>query len=919
MLKKQLFLFLVILTILLSLNIIFANDTSHNITKLDSQNNITNNIHSNIIDKINKENYTYNSSNEVKENSKTNIRVDASDVKAFSSQNISLKYNVYSEDNSKVNIRNAILKINDRTVSKTNVTEGIVNFNFIVPSLNEGNHTITIKTGETNIYQQSVINKTLSIYRRNITITTNNFTSFAGKNNILKVCVKTTDNNMNVNISKIIIKISGKTVSSSSVVNGIAMFNFTTPDLRNGTYDMILKTGDTTLYNHAEFLGKFRVNRQNLLISSHDLTSYAGQKISLTTNIQTKGYKNITNIPILLKINNSTIISTKINNSNIKFDFITPYLKKGDYPILIKIGESTFYNSAEITKKLTIYAKNITITSNNLTGYAGKNLSFVVKFTSGYENVNISNSVIKLNEATITNQKVINGVATYSFIVPKLKEGNYSLTIKTGDTVLYNNATKNIRFTIKNPLKSNIFAESVQSVPTKNIQLQVNITDELNNTVNEGNLNFYLNNKKIDVTKTSYNTFSIQKQNIGIYDIKIEYTSNKYESAEKNIKLTVNPISNYNIKLVYNPSLFSGEKPKIRALVKNNSKNTVNKGNVKFYLNNKYLGWSDTKNNLSSLRINITENEGYYPVKVEYYLNNNFICADSRYLYIHKKIEQKEQNVYITLAGDLISNSKTNSNKKDVYFVMDRTTATYNYSPNDMKIMNTIAYTLISEGFNVKTIKNGPGETYNVALNMYNKNVKNSICFILCNGVDANVIREYLKGYDNRLTTVRNRGNDIVMGWFYGAGNIYDTDGEYYYWLNKAWDDNYSKWGGMSYPRKTAEKDGIKIIYQKDDLIGNKIASLFLKLYGSKYTEKVEKNSLLSLKTNIYTTNNKKINGNLIYTINGKIIKNMTTTSNLNTLYYKMPDVAGTYNIKVTYYSNNKPVCTTYDRYIKVY
>ena len=156
------------------------------------------------------------------------------------------------------------------------------------------------------------------------------------------------------------------------------------------------------------------------------------------------------------------------------------------------------------------------------------------------------------------------------------------------------------------------------------------------------------------------------------------------------------------------------------------------------------------------------------------------------------------------------------------------------------------------------------------------------------------------------------------MGWFHGAGDIYNPDGEYYYWLPKAWDDNYSSWGGMSNPRKTAEKDGIKIIYEKNDLIGNKIAESFVKLYGGNFTEVVAKNTKLSLKTNLYTTNNQKISGNIVYTLNGKVIKNVTTTTDSYTFNYVMPNVSGTYNLKVSYYANNKLVCTTGDRYIKV-
>ncbi len=494
------------------------------------------------------------------------------------------------------------------------------------------------------------------------------------------------------------------------------------------------------------------------------------------------------------------------------------------------------------------------------------------------------------------------------------------------------NKTGNVIFTVKAPTQeirnilyiheayaSNMFVKNIQSYNTEDIQVPVNVTDELNNTINEGILDLYLNNKKIQTKEvTTSNLFIIPKQKTGVYDIKIVFTSPEYKTISKTVKLTVNPKNDYTIRVTENPSLITGQRGTLRGQVHNIiTRKTINTGTVKFYFDNKYIGSSNTKNNLSSYKLVMPEKAGEHTVKVEYYQNNKFITAATDTVYVNKRQEQIAQNTFITLQGDLISNTKITSTKKDVYFAMDRTTASYNYSPNDMKIMNNIAYNLRSNGFNVKTVKNGPGETYETANYMYKNNIRNSICFVLCNGVDANVIREYLKGYDRLLTTVRNRGNDIVLGWFYGAGDIYNPEGEYYYWLEKAWDDNYSNWGGIANARKTMEKDGIKIVYEKYDLNGDDVARSFTKLYGGKITENVTKNSDISLKTNIYTTNNQKINGNVVYTLNNKIIHNASVTGNSYTFKYTMPSITGTYNLKATYYSNNKAVCST-NRTLKV-
>ena len=502
--------------------------------------------------------------------------------------------------------------------------------------------------------------------------------------------------------------------------------------------------------------------------------------------------------------------------------------------------------------------------------------------------------------------------------IKKLNAGKHKLTLKySSDT--YWNSTKKASIKV-NKIDSNLFANSMQATANNNIYIPINVTDQLNNTINEGKLLVYHNNK-LQTTKKVQNTnkVKINKQKIGFYTVKIKYDSTNYKSKTQKIILTVNPKSSYTMRIIRSATFTTSIPSKIRAITRN-GKNTLSTGFVQFYINNQYIGTNLTKNNLTTKPFKLPDKAGNYVFKAKYYDNNkNFKIADAIIMNVPEKEAQIPQNTFITIASDLINNSKVTTTKKDVYFAMDRTTGDTNYSPNDMKIMNNIANNLKTNGFNIKAIKSGPGETYEIARLMYNRNIHDSICFILCNGVDANVIREYLYGYDNLLSTVRRRGNDIVMGWFYGAGDIYNPDGEYYYYLPKAWDDNYSRWGGMANPRKTAENDGIKVIYERYDLKGNEVANSFIKLYGGKVTKTLNPGQTINIKTVLYKTDNTIItSGNIVYTLNGKVIKNMTINSNTVNFKYKMPTTKGTYNLKATYYLNNNKICNTHDRYIRI-
>ena len=600
-----------------------------------------------------------------------------------------------------------------------------------------------------------------------------------------------------------------------------------------------------------------------------------------------------------------------INNGNISFIGNARYnatkkslsFKVNPKSTKIQLNPSTINNSI-----LSITGR-FTDTSNYRLKYTPLNLKI------SYENRYVKSNIIK-NTVISTDA---DGYFKYNF---KINEpGVYSSKVSFNGNPRYCSNTSEVKSIKKGT--SNIFVNSLQGIVNRTTPLEVNVTDELNNSITGGKINLYLNNKLLEskVVNSSKNILNIPKQNVGLYDIKVVYSSEYYNSSSKVVKLNINPNSNYKIKLIWNPAITHNLLTKISAHVRNkNNNNTLNAGLVKFYLNNNYLGSDNVKNNLSYVRFNVTYASGSYTARVDYYNGGKFIGRDSDVIFIRNQAAQIKQETFISLSSDLINNSKISGTKKDVYFAMDRTTnSKKDYSANDMKIMNGIASTLRANGFNVKTIRNGPSETYNTARYMYNNNVKNSICFILCNGVDANVIREYLYGNDPLLTTVRKRGNDIVMGWFYGAGNIYDSDGEYYYYLKKAWDDNYSGKGGISNPRRTMERDGIKIIYERNDLTGRDVANSFIRLYGGKVTEKLEKNSVISLKSVLYNTNNNRItSGNIVYTLNGKVIKNVTVTGNSYVFRYRLPNIGGTYNLKATYYLNNKVVCNSWNRYIKL-
>lgn len=113
---------------------------------------------------------------------------------------------------------------------------------------------------------------------------------------------------------------------------------------------------------------------------------------------------------------------------------------------------------------------------------------------------------------------------------------------------------------------------------------------------------------------------------------------------------------------------------------------------------------------------------------------------------------------------DNSNTSKKFDKSRPIYFAMDHTNA------KDQEILNTITQRLENEGFNVVSAEIGPNKMSQNTHYLYENNISNAIVFHLFNGVDPSTIRELAKnGTDNRGRTVRQRGNDVVLAWFYDS------------------------------------------------------------------------------------------------------------------------------------------------------
>ena len=720
--------------------------------------------------------------------------------------------------------------------------------------------------------------------------------------------------------TKTTIKLSAKIKNETTINSGYVSYF-----VNNKFIDKVeSKRGKSTInYTTNSTAGKYKIKAKyvldkNVLCSiTNNMTVYDKDttiKISAPKTIQERQNINI-NVKVLRKG-----VKVKTGKVAIYFDdklIDKEDIKKGyvsiEYLVPLVTGSKTiqcYYINDNNVKTATNYTKikvkpsSYTMTIQSLDEALRNeiiNLTVNIKH-NGIANVNKGKVSLYLDNKYLKTMHVHNSKASMIYTYPDTI-GNYTFTVyyKSENNISVSKKTKDFEVNvIRDIIDLSSNGTYVAGLP---ITIKAHVYNTAYNQFNTGKVKFTLDDETLKIVKVKNGfaqfNYQVPLKLYGNHSLKAIYINDE----NKETKLKTNGVLNIKtpVRMTFEPT----SKIKVSKTttwtvnVYNNTGSTLNSGKIIFKVNNKIVASVNVKNNKASYTYTLPYKEDYYFINVSYYDSNNHLLETEE-----KTIETYNPNkqIYLELSNDLINNSKTTSTKKDVYIAMDRTTSSVNYSPGDMTLMNNVASKLKAEGFNVKKLKNGPQETYNVAMDMYYANVKDSICLIICNGVDANVIREYFMGKDNRITAIRKRGNDIVMAWFYGAGDFYNPTGKYYTYLPKAWDDHYSRWGGMSYPRKAMEEEGIKIIYHQNDYTGNQVAESFVKMYGTNITSHVEVGTVLKLKTHIYYRSGNVVNsGEVTYYINNNKIGTQSVKNGVASIQYKVPYFKDNYKIKVEY------------------
>ena len=191
---------------------------------------------------------------------KDNVIINMGSYSAAPSSKVVFKANITQSNNIPLNNVTVVFKVNDVTIGKTTVLNGMCNMTYTTPK-NPKTYKLTVKVGETNYTLSKTFNTNLNVLKPSkITISSN---IIASKKSTVTLTAKVTDLTGNLaSNGKVAFKINGKTISTISLVKGMASVKYDTSKLSATVNNVTVVYSGNSQFNATSANTKLRVYSQ---------------------------------------------------------------------------------------------------------------------------------------------------------------------------------------------------------------------------------------------------------------------------------------------------------------------------------------------------------------------------------------------------------------------------------------------------------------------------------------------------------------------------------------------------------------------------------------------------------------------------------------------------------------------------------
>lgn len=300
------------------------------------------------------------------------IIIDSYSVQA--NQTVTFKTYLTYSNGVKVDNKTVVFKVNDITIGKTNVKNGVASLKYTIPNWSANKYNLSVTIGETSsaygakaivtLYVKQKVSISMNSYsvRRNGTITVSAY--FTNQDGTL------------VDGSSVVFKANDVTIGTTNVNNGVASLTFT-PTYQVGKYNLTAKIGET-------YKGLACVKTTTLTITSGktskistiDTTSIKkGDCILFTSVVKDTSGNTITSGRVTYAFDSNNLGTVSIVDGVAKYKFNTTKHGYGIHNITVTFNGNTVYNPSSTSTTLKIVG--ITYTYKQLLDAANRTKTFI--------------------------------------------------------------------------------------------------------------------------------------------------------------------------------------------------------------------------------------------------------------------------------------------------------------------------------------------------------------------------------------------------------------------------------------------------------------------------------------------------------------------------------------------------------------
>ena len=338
---------------------------------------ITNENTSSIEKTITKQVTTNNTSVKSATTSKKSITITSQDITSYTGNTINIQAKVNYKDGEKLSYAKVSIKVNGNTIIHTTVSNGTISAKYTIPVWSAKKYNMEFIVGETSTSQAGRKNVSLTIKRHDLTVSMSSINTTSASKVQLKATVKYLNGTL-ANGQKAVFKVNGKTVLSTTVVNGIASGNYIVP-VNSGTHTLIVKIGETTTTKYVENTQKIQVSKRTPTIVKDDLIfAKKGSYVYLHAKITGMGNANASG-KISFKINGKTVATVNVINNSADYKY-NANLKIGYHNVSIVYGGSKGLNAVRTTTSMRVQNDYVsTYSYAQILDKANSTHSFVLK------------------------------------------------------------------------------------------------------------------------------------------------------------------------------------------------------------------------------------------------------------------------------------------------------------------------------------------------------------------------------------------------------------------------------------------------------------------------------------------------------------------------------------------------------------